>query len=140
LGQEWSLVAVLRRFLDAYRDRYGIATELVVPADLDEQAFALGVGVQLLRVIQEALTNARRHGRAHRVKVAFERDDGRARVLVADDGRGFDPALISAGGDHLGLTFMRERMAQIGGGVTIRSQPGVGTQVEFRVPIRDRLI
>jgi PAS domain S-box-containing protein len=136
-AQEWSLVSALQCFLEAYRDRYGISTELIVPPDLEEQTFVPGAGVQLLRVIQEALTNARRHGRARCVQVAFERDDGWARIHVADDGCGFDPALISAGGDHLGLAFMRERMSQIGGGVSIHSCAGAGTQVEFRVPIRD---
>jgi signal transduction histidine kinase len=135
-AQEWSFMATLQQCLSAYRDRYGISTELIVATGLGEEAFAPGAGVQLLRVIQEALTNARRHGRARSVKVAFDRADGQVRVIVADDGCGFDTAHV-VDGDHVGLAFMRERMSQIGGAAIVQSRPGAGTQVELRVPIRD---
>jgi PAS domain S-box-containing protein len=135
---EWSFLAALKQYFDAFRDHYGIHTELTIPPGLGEQAFEPGVGVQLLRVIQEALTNARKHGRAHRVQVTFERRDSQARIVVADDGCGFDPDRLSASaGDHWGLAFMRERMARIGGSLTIHSQPGAGTQAVLLVPIRD---
>ena len=58
--------------------------------DLDDNAFAPDTTAQLLRVITEALTNARRHGGASRVSVRVARTGDVARVTVADDGRGFD--------------------------------------------------
>ena len=134
--QATSFLAVLQQHLDSFQDHYGIRTELTIPAGLTDEAFEPVTQVQLLRVIQEAMTNARKHGRARCVRVAIERADGQPRITVADDGRGFDPGQLSAGeGDHLGLAFMRERMAQVGGRLTIESRPGAGTQVVFEVPI-----
>jgi len=137
-AHEWSFLATLQQHLDSFSAHFGIRTELTLPPGLEERAFEPGVGVQLLRVIQEALTNARKHGRARCVQVAFEFQASQARILVADDGRGFDPGQLSTGaGDHLGLAFMRERMAHVGGGLTIHSRPGAGTQVVLQFPIRD---
>jgi PAS domain S-box-containing protein len=138
---EWSFLAALRQQLVSFSDHYGISAELTIPPDLDvAQAFEPGVGVQLLRVIQEAMTNARKHGRAGCVQVAFELRDGEVRIIVADDGRGFDADQLASGasqGDHFGLAFMRERMAHIGGCLTVHSRPGAGAQVVLQVPIRD---
>ncbi len=139
-AQEWSFLAALKQYLNAFRDHYGIGVELKIPSGMGEQTFEPCVGVQLLRVIQEAMTNARKHGRAHCLQVAFELQGDQARIVIADDGRGFDPdPLSTSAGDHLGLTFMRERMAQIGGRLTIQSRPGAGTQVILQVPIRDEI-
>jgi signal transduction histidine kinase len=135
-----ALFPALQKCLDEFRDRYGISAHMIIEPGLEEAAFAPGTGVQLVRVIQEALTNARRHGRARNVKVVFQRSDGMVQVVVVDDGCGFDPARVGEGdGDHFGLSFMRERMAQIGGSATIQSQSGAGTRVEFGVPVRDGL-
>ncbi|MEW5956748.1 MAG: histidine kinase N-terminal 7TM domain-containing protein [Chloroflexota bacterium] len=139
-AQEWSFLAALQQHLDAFRDHYGLGVELMIPPGLElAQAFEPGAGVQLLRIIQEAMTNARKHGRARCVQVAFERQAGQAQIIVADDGRGFDPDQLAAGaGDHFGLAFMRERLAQIGGRLTIHSRPGAGTQVMLQVPMVGR--
>ncbi len=105
--------------------------------DLDDNAFAPDTTAQLLRVITEALTNARRHGGASRVSVRVARTGDVARVTVADDGRGFDEgAPANAGVDaHFGLAFMHERMAQVGGGLAIDSRPGAGTRVTLTAPL-----
>jgi signal transduction histidine kinase len=97
----------------------------------------------MLRVIQEALTNARKHGGAHRVRVTLEQEKGEAVIVVEDDGAGFDPNGFDAGklatghaDDHYGLAFMADRMAEIGGRLTIESEPGAGTRVVLHAPIR----
>jgi PAS domain S-box-containing protein len=137
----WDFYAALRRHVDLFQDHYGVATEMIVPPGMQEQVIAPAAGIQLLRVIQEALTNARKHGHARCVQVAFGCEDGRARIVVADDGCGFDPEQLRAGeGDHFGLAFMRDRMAQIDGSLAVHSQPGSGTQLVFEVPIRDDLM
>ena len=80
--------------------------------------------VQLQRIIQEALTNTRKHGQAHCVQVRFERADRRALVTVQDDGLGFDLELQAAGeGGHFGLRFLQERAQEVHGSVTIVSSP-----------------
>jgi signal transduction histidine kinase len=90
------------------------------------------------RVAQEALHNALRHSGAAAVTVSLTRSPRRVSLVVADDGRGFDPEQMTAGrgsGGGLGLASMRERAAVAGGTLRIRSAPGSGTEVRLTVPV-----
>jgi PAS domain S-box-containing protein len=89
-------------------------------------------GSELLRVVQEALTNARRHSGARHVRVTLEAAGGEVRAEVADDGRGYDPNSVEAG---IGLKSMRERMTALGGEIEVHSAPGSGTRVRLRLPM-----
>jgi PAS domain S-box-containing protein len=90
------------------------------------------VSVEVLRVLQEALTNARRHSGARNVEV-WLRMEGEAMLAgVIDDGRGFDPASTRAG---VGLSAMGERVEALGGKIEVRSRPSEGTKVTLRVPL-----
>ncbi len=92
------------------------------------------VGVELLRVVQEALTNARRHSGASNVGLRL-RAEGEALVAeVTDDGRGFDPVAVEGG---VGLVGMRERVEAVGGEIEVSSRPGAGTKLAVRVPLGD---
>jgi signal transduction histidine kinase len=131
-GRAWSFQAALRQYLDAYRDQYGIRTELSLPEGWADGSFEPETEVQLLRVIQEALTNARKHGKPACGQVIFEKEDSFVRLTIQDDGLGFDlPQAASAG--HYGLQFMRERAEQIGGRLRVDSQPGAGTRVIIEI-------
>jgi signal transduction histidine kinase len=88
-------------------------------------------GIELLRVVQEALTNARRHSGAHNILVSLGLDGAEMIAEVSDDGRGF-ASDVPAG---VGLRSMRERTAALGGKLEVRSEPGKGTQVRMQVPI-----
>ncbi len=135
-ADEWSFLPTLSRYLDDCRVQYGIHAEFSVAPEVTEDAFEPRVAVQLLRVVQEALTNARRHGRAGGVRVAIVRDGDRLRMTISDDGCGFEPDQAGErSGGHFGLAFMRERMQQIGGTVEIDSSPGLGTSVILEAPI-----
>ena len=90
--------------------------------------------VELVRVLQEALTNARRHSEARNVEVRLRADDEAILIEVADDGRGFDPGSARAG---IGLSAMRERVEGLGGKIEVRSPPGEGTKVTVRIPLGD---
>jgi signal transduction histidine kinase len=132
----WSLLAALEQHLAAYRENYGICAELIVSPDLAEGDLAPGVSVQLFRVIQEALTNARKHSQTKGVYVTLAREGARATIVVADDGAGFSPEALPADGQkHFGLAFMAERMAQIEGDMAIESEPGAGTRVVLHAPL-----
>ena len=100
-----------------------------------EDGFPVGLpgkeSVEVLRVLQEALTNARRHSEARNVEVGLRTDDEAILIEVADDGRGFDPGSARAG---VGLSGMRERVEALGGKIEVRSCPGEGTKVTVRVP------
>ena len=87
--------------------------------------------VELLRVLQEALVNARRHSDARRVEVVLATDQRKVRAEVSDDGVGFDPASVSEG---VGLAGMRERASALGGKLEIGSTPDGGTSVRVEVP------
>ena len=107
--------------------KIGLVVEEGFPEELPGE-----VSVELLRVLQEALTNARRHSGASNVEVRL-RTEGEALVAgVIDDGRGFDRASVRAG---VGLSAMRERVEGLGGEIAIRSRPGEGTSVTVRVPL-----
>ncbi|MFI8964853.1 GAF domain-containing sensor histidine kinase [Streptomyces sp. NPDC053493] len=88
----------------------------------------------VLRVAQEALHNALRHSGAQHVTVTLARSGQGARLTVADDGKGFDPATVRRAGRHLGLVSMRDRAGGVGGRLTVTSAPGRGTTIEMEVP------
>src|ERR687897_148401 len=99
-----------------------------------EEGFPAGLpakeSVDVLRVLQEALTNARRHSGAGSVEVRLRTENQEMLAEVVDDGRGFDPASVRAG---VGLSAMRERIEGLGGKIEVRSRPGEGTKVTLRV-------
>ncbi|WP_345469304.1 HAMP domain-containing sensor histidine kinase [Actinoallomurus oryzae] len=87
----------------------------------------------VLRLVQEALGNATRHGDAETIELSLTGDGGRVEVVVRDDGRGFDPA--RAGERHgMGLGLMRDRVTELGGTFQVVSAPGQGTVVRARIP------
>lgn len=87
---------------------------------------------QLLRIAQEALSNARRHAQARRVDVRLVERDGRLELTVADDGVGFSSV---EGGSGFGLKTMAERAEALDGAFDVRSAPGSGTVVSVRLPL-----
>ena len=90
--------------------------------------------MNVYRIVQEALTNIRKHADAHIVRVLLQCDnDGNYKILVENDGKGFDKkAIHSDAGKHLGLTIMQERARHIGGKLKIDSDIDEGTRVELR--------
>ncbi len=91
------------------------------------------VQIQVLHIIQECLSNARKHAGAASVHVEMQR--GPSYVFrVRDDGHGFDPAQVTSD-MHVGLRIMRERAHRIGGSLSVRSQPGAGTEVALELPL-----
>jgi signal transduction histidine kinase len=82
------------------------------------------------------MTNASKHGGAQRVKISIVQETDHVQIKITDDGIGFNPDHFEPDADkHFGLMFMRERMAQIGGSVSVDSQPGSGTTVSLDVPL-----
>jgi signal transduction histidine kinase len=87
------------------------------------------------RIVQEALTNATKHGRANRAVVEVHEDERSIRVVIRDDGQGFDPIQTSSG---FGLPGMRERAELLDGTLSIASVAGKGTTVSALLPVRRR--
>jgi two-component system nitrate/nitrite sensor histidine kinase NarX len=88
--------------------------------------------MQVLRIIQEALSNIRKHSNAHLVRILLRCDnDGNHHILIENDGDGFEiPASSDHPGEHIGLTIMEERARHLNGTLRIESEPGEGTRVE----------
>jgi signal transduction histidine kinase len=130
------LVAALREYLLHYRAQHGLDVRLEAgegqPATLDGEEQA-----QAIRIIQEALSNVRRHAGTDRASLLIERDGDGLRISLVDEGQGFDPGLFEGRDDgwHLGLRTMRERAESVGGTLTVESQPGVGTRVVLELPL-----
>ena len=95
------------------------------------------VELGVYRVVQEALTNVAKHSGAHKANVLLERLNGNLRVLVEDDGCGFDVSEAASRERGLGLFGMRERVWLLGGTLQIDSHPQHGTRVTMQVPIPD---
>jgi signal transduction histidine kinase len=109
---------------------YGKSGDLCCELDFDLQpnlALDEAVVTTAFRFVQEALTNVLRHGSASLARIRLSVQDGFLEVSVADNGVGFDQAVQSRQG--MGLQGMRERVASLGGTLTIESQPGHGTRV-----------
>ncbi len=129
------LKGALRAMLSTFERRNGTPAELVVT----------GTGVnlapdrqlQLLHVVHEALSNARKHAACSKVVVTLDCGP-EYRVSVRDDGKGFDPAHVEHLDDHVGLRIMSERAARAGGRLHVRSQPGEGTEIVLDVPVAER--
>jgi two-component system nitrate/nitrite sensor histidine kinase NarX len=120
-------------YLEKYGHQAGIAATL--ENDLDEDlALAPRVEVQLIRVIQEALTNVRKHGLAAHVVVRLSASPDGVRIEITDDGRGFDVGGTLLGREGFGLHTMQERIELVGGTLSIESAAGQGTKVVAVVP------
>lgn len=126
--------ATLQQHLSRFGRNFKIATEVRNPDGLTEDEIDLTAGVQLFRIIQEALTNVRKHAKASKVTITFRKEKRHIRILVVDDGIGFDPQKLPGRRLSFGLEVMQERAAQVGGDVQIYSRPGRGTTVSIQLP------
>lgn len=132
------LFKAMRQYLESFTNNYGIQTQLTVGAGINGQIFSPDVQLHLFRILQEALSNARKHGRASHVQVMFDAENGRLCMTIEDDGNGFSPD--SSGvttGTHFGLEFMEERARQLGASLDVHSMQGQGTRVVLEIPGRE---
>jgi PAS domain S-box-containing protein len=97
------------------------------------------IEITLFRVVQEALTNMRKHAQTPWVRIELNRKNGEVRLEVRDYGRGFDPAALGTlgggPGERIGIAGMRERVGVLGGELQINSRPGAGTSVVASIPL-----
>jgi len=141
VSPERGFLAALRQYLQRFGQTSGLDTELIIPEPevLAEAGLEPVVEVQLLRIVQEALTNIRKHASASAVRVRFAVDGDHAQVEVEDNGLGFDPALLPPGdAQTFGLDIMRERAEEVKGSIKVLSAPGQGTRIAMRVPLHKR--
>jgi PAS domain S-box-containing protein len=127
--EEHGLIQALRTHSASLAGRIGLP--VVVEAELPDRP-SIEVEDTLYRIAQEALHNVVKHAGARQVRVEVGRVPAGVRLVVRDDGRGFDPAAVPDG--HLGLAGMRSRAERLGGTLAVTASPGHGTVVEVVVP------
>jgi two-component system nitrate/nitrite sensor histidine kinase NarX len=129
-------VPMLQDFVLDFGLRNDIETEFTALDGAHAIMLAPTAETQLMRIIQESLTNIRKHARAQHARVSLARRDSRLMVSIEDDGRGFDmdAVLLGQNKKNFGLTTMHERAESIGGLLDIRTQIGGGTRINLSVP------
>jgi signal transduction histidine kinase len=131
------LMACLKEYMVRFQREWGIQTELIVEEGVPT-SFPPATEVQLLRIIQEAMTNIRKHAEARRAVVRFARMGDHTSVIIQDDGKGFDPATVP--GQHYGLATMRERAQLVNANLKIETGPNQGTRVIIGLPNGDGMV
>jgi signal transduction histidine kinase len=133
--EDTGLPEALRSTVAEWGDRTGVRAGFTVTGTTEH--LHEEVSATLLRIAQEALSNAARHARATRIGVTLSFMGDEVSLDIRDDGTGFDPAALPArtraGG--FGLDGMRARAERIAGHLTVESEPGHGTAVSARVPL-----
>jgi nitrate/nitrite-specific signal transduction histidine kinase len=123
---------VLRQYLTQWEEQTGISTALTLEGEIRLRPV---VELQLVRIVQEALTNARKHARASRVSVDLRKVEGHIVLTIADNGVGFNTDVRHRSEfPQFGLSTMRERSESVGATLEVESGPGQGTVIRFSLP------
>lgn len=132
--EQLGLKAALEELATAYSARLGIiVTTDLAPVPPDAQT-----DHALLRIAQEALTNAVRHGDAKTVALSLRPEEDGVELVIADDGKGFEPS-ETATPHGLGLRLMEERVHELNGAFGLESASGQGTRIQVRLPAISRV-
>ena len=135
-GPQRHIEEVLREYLARWQEMSGISTSLTLDSTI---ALRPSHELQLVRIVQEALTNVRKHARASHASVDLRRDGHDLVATIADDGQGFNAAAPARSTQfpQFGISTMRERAESIGGTLAVESTQGAGTTVRLRLPLHD---
>lgn len=131
------LAAALERYLEDIGKIHGVQARLDVP-DFGDTRLPNPIETALYRIVQEATTNAIRHGAATEIHLTARRTPNSVELEIRDNGRGFDAhAATRRHGDahSFGLCSMRERVDLLSGTFHLDSRPGAGTEVTVRIPL-----
>jgi signal transduction histidine kinase len=127
-----SFMEVLDRYIDKYRRFYRLEIQLIREVDPALFEFPPEVTSQLIRTIQEALINIRKHAQVNSAIIRLGQENGQIRISVEDQGQGFDLVKIKGKTSSFGLQIMRERVESVGGSLAVDTAPGRGTQIILR--------
>lgn len=127
------LQAAIKWQISNFETLYNIPIEARL--NIDELTLSEEYRVGFFRILQESLTNVARHAKAEKVSVELKKEDDQLKLIISDNGNGFDPAAKK--NKTLGLLGMKERVEVMGGDYSIKSKPGQGTTVTVVVPLRD---
>jgi len=119
----------------ARRCAAGNAVQILTEIAEVSEKLTVDLKQNLLRIVQEAVTNAVKHASATTIQINLAGEGQFLYLRVKDDGRGFEPSLaLSAPDGHFGIVGMRERAERLGGRFALTSYPGMGTELEVKIP------
>jgi PAS domain S-box-containing protein len=127
-----SFMELLERYVDKYRRFYKLEIHLIQEAEVNLFDFPPEVSSQLIRTIQEALINIRKHAQVSTAIIRLGQEDGFIRISIEDQGRGFNRSQTASKLSSFGLQIMRERVESVDGSLEINTVPGQGTQIILR--------
>jgi two-component system nitrate/nitrite sensor histidine kinase NarX len=130
-GAEW--VDWLREYVYDFGARHDLAAEFEMPSGQEPIVLPPHEEVQLTRIVQEALNNVRKHAQAREVHMALVPNGRKMKLLIEDDGRGFDVEQMRSWEGRYGLSTMRERAELLGGSLKVQSRPGKGTTITVEI-------
>jgi signal transduction histidine kinase len=135
-GPQRLLEDVLREYLARWQEMSGVSTSLTLDSGI---VLRPSQELQVVRIVQEALTNVRKHAKATLASIDLRRDGPELVATIKDNGQGFHSEARARNTEfpQFGLSTMRERAESIGGTLLIESVPGSGTTVRFRLPLQD---
>jgi signal transduction histidine kinase len=125
------IIPALRWYMKQSSELTGIPIQFNGPDKSDR--LSPEIELILYRVAQEGITNAIRHGKAEKIEITLERYPRAIRLIVADNGKGFNPTLRDQG---LGLIGIRERVELLDGRFQVKASPGAGTQLWIEIPLK----
>ena len=129
------MLPTLKEYIAHFGETYGLPVELSQPPELPDNLLDANAQTNLFHIVQEALTNARKHAHAQHARVVLTILPQDVQVLIQDDGIGFDFCAAPGQSDgHFGLEILRERVNECGGTLEIRSARGQGTVVIATLP------
>ena len=132
------LIAMLQGYVEQFRKLSDLIVNISISTEIEDIPFLSETELNILRIVQEALSNARKHANASEVSLFVTRENDFLLIAIEDDGIGFDPEIIDSDRSlHFGLRGMRERADTIGGTFAIKSELGVKTQVLIKLPLSE---
>ena len=138
ISEEGGLIKTLNEYIIRFKLSSGIKVELDTK-DGQDLKFSSSEDIQLIRIIQEALTNIRKHAKAGKAWVRFRHHSDHIQLIIEDNGQGFDISSADVQNKtRYGLQSMKERAEKIGASFQITSFAGLGTKIEVKLPIRNK--
>lgn len=129
------LVPAVKRYVEGFQGQYEIPVEVMVKGS--PRRFSMAVEVALFRIVQECLSNIRKHARASHIMIKMEILPGKTNLVIKDNGIGFNLEQLKGNKECFGILGMRERTQILNGEFTVNSSPGQGTSINISIPVEE---
>lgn len=137
-GRSGTLMGALNDYVLQFSRLCDLPVKLTISPEVARRSLQAETELQLLRIVQEALTNIRKHAAATQAEITLQTVNHHLELSICDNGQGFELEQVRpSGASQFGLTSMRERAEGIGAELDLQTQPGVGTRLMIRLPLTE---